>query len=1622
MFSKDLFNIFHSISETNFSLYTPEQAKEMSVAQISIQDSKDKDGNFILNGIYDPRLGVSRETCKICNKRYLDCQGHLGHIELQQIVYNPLTYGFAVKIFKTQCQSCHKLRITDKNLLIFTTKFACIRAGLISIAQDAQEMSEDQLNKAITMAEDVLLQNPIYQQTQMLEQLYQQTIKELFSSKGKCPHCKNISAKLIEQKCVKIFRVDLEEAAIDLNTDGKEKDTSYTFILPGQVLEEIEFCFQNHNKLMTFIFGQEFIPSSLFLKNLLVLPNKLRQIQFLNGREAANQISSNLAKIVQANNGIGVGNDKNQLFYQVVQLQLLVNSYIDSSYSETNQLQGIKQRLEKKTGLFRQNIQGKRVNFAARSVISPDINLSTTEIGIPDYFAKTLTFPEPVNQYNLEYLQSLVKNGKNYPGANMIEFSYGKRIDLTNLSNEQLEAQSKLLAQFEPQTTVFVHRHVMPGDPMIFNRQPSLHRLSMLVHRARILPGHSKTIRFHYANCNGYNADFDGDEMNVHMPQSYLQVADALQIALNDEHYISSTGGNPQRGLIQDSVVGGILLTKLDSFYDSNKFQQLCWVGCSHISREQSSITLKNKIELLQGKNKVTNANPFSAMTDTKFIGTYDGEKVLRSNGDNFGYLADDFNLLYCSQEKVSKDNYCQKILVLDNQAEIILPQPAIMFPGPIYTGKQVVSVLLSLLCKDQFINIKSGNTLPASTWGIHGKVECQTQVINNELVTGLIDKKHIAAAANGLTHSIQEIFGGLSAGMFLTAYGRLTAFILQQRGFTCSLEDMILTHTADQNRTNIYNSMTQIGLNSSKQFLNSDTNDIVALKAGLQYELQKDNKAGARYDSVMQGSAMDITSQLASACHPSKLTTTLPRNSLAFMILTGAKGSSVNLQMITSCLGQQSLEGRRVPMTVTGRTIPCYRPFDNIDFLPGGYVYDRFLTGIRPQSFFFHHQAGREGLIDTAVKTATSGYFQRCIVKSVEGLTVRYDGSVRDADGSIVQKLYGGDGLDPTKVSMLENFDFQQRNSQVYQQTQQIQSDSQWNSSSVSNLQKIKQLVDQVTLEQLLSSPLKFEKQLSKLQKYYCKIFGQELEGEILLLKIQQILQQLDTKPLNDILSPYSNFGVTSVGFKNKLEGYIDSNPSQLISTKHTQLTNNFEVSNKEAEKVAYTKYARALMAPGEAVGVLAGQSIGEPSTQLTLNTFHLAGHGAANVTLGIPRLREIVMAAAKTPKTPLITLQCKDKTAAEYIKTKFNTLYLSDIVTHISTSEKVRDQSRQYEVILSIDKESVQNTYYTTMEQFNESIKTVFLQQLVKSVNKIIEQQRQNEIKQGEIQVIKKVKVVEDGVASDQDGDDKSEKSAKDESSESEVSQEESSSNEKLIEVFDEITNNKQHITNQQDFILNGSQLTKFSKKNVTLNKLSIVDNKVTVSFSVGLSRQLLILSLIEELIYNVIIKKIPGINTCFIRLNNNQYFVDIEGNNISIINELSNQLHYFDQMKCNDIYKILNTFGVEAAREAIINEVHSVFDVYHISVDKRHLSIVADFMTQDGQYRSFNRGGMQQLPHILLKASFEVTGGVMAQASIFSKTDNMNTASAAITVGQEIPCGTGAFQLLQIFEETQ
>lgn len=807
--------------------------------------------------------------------------------------------------------------------------------------------------------------------------------QEAFHDQGQRKRRAEMGVKTPEAESESIMDEDEidEEKSTPAKTSSASKTASQQrYVLSTEVHNHLRRLFRREKGIMKTIFQSRTASDvasadMFFIEYLVVPPTKFRPPSKVGGETHEAVQNELLGKILQSTLRIRDLNQKleemktdkastksvefrqllRQLSNMFVTIQDDVNAFIDSTKSTQGGGRlpppGIKQLLEKKEGLFRMHMMGKRVNYAARSVISPDPNIETNEIGIPPVFAVKLTYPEPVSAYNFEEMRKCVINGPTvWPGATHIEKEDGTLVALHTMTLEQRTALANqlLTPSFGASATnKKVYRHIRNQDVVIMNRQPTLHKASMMGHKVKVLPG-EKTLRLHYANTNAYNADFDGDEMNMHFPQNENARAEALLLANTDSQYLVPTSGKPLRGLVQDHIVTGVWMTNKDTMFSREQYHQLVYGTL----RPEDGHTTTNRI--------------------------------------------------------------------------LTVP-PAIIKPVPRWTGKQIITTILLNIkpLNTPGLNLVSKDKIDDRYWG-EGSIEGTVMLRNGEMLTGVLDKSQFGASEFGFVHSVHEIYGPSVAGKLLSVLGRLFTKYVQFRGFTCGMDDLRLTADGNQWRVDILAAAKDVGSKIATEVVNMPE-DTKANDAELRRRLEdvlRDGDKSAVMDAVAQKHVNAVTSEVVARCIPDGTLKSFPKNSFMSMVLSGAKGSNVNLSQIMCMLGQQALEGRRVPVMISGKTLPSFKAFDTTA-KSGGYIASRFFTGIKPQEFYFHCMAGREGLIDTAVKTSRSGYLQRCLIKQLEGVKTEYDNTVRDSDGSLVQFLYGGDAVEVNQESHLMNFDF---------------------------------------------------------------------------------------------------------------------------------------------------------------------------------------------------------------------------------------------------------------------------------------------------------------------------------------------------------------------------------------------------------------------------------------------------------------------------------------------------------------------------------------------------------------------------------------------------------------------
>lgn len=1226
-----------------------------------------------------------------------------------------------------------------------------------------------------------------------------------------------------------------------------------------------------------------------------------------------------------------------------VQIQQQINMLLDQNHTggarTQNNPPGIKQMLEKKAGLFRQNMMGKRVNFCARSVISPDYNIDTNEIGVPLYFATRLMYPEPVTDYNLNWLRKLVINGPlQHPGATAVEDQDGNIVHLSAKNAAQRMGIAKTLAKptldsiyGAPQSVKRVYRHLVDGDLLILNRQPTLHKPSMMVHKARVL-GKEKTIQMHYANCATYNADFDGDEMNIHFVQNELARAEARTIAITDEQYIIPKDGSPIRGLIQDHIVAGVKLTQRDTFLTRSQAQQILYPAA----------------------------------------------------------------------------------WTMDRRGRVDLPEPAILKPVPLWTGKQLITALLANMTKGRpALNLTSKEQIPDDMWG-KDSGEGTVIISENELLTGVIGKKQVGNKAHGLVHAVYEIYGAEMAGKLLSGIGRLFSLFLQFVGFTCGMDDMILSSKTDLARWQLRKETSEGGIVQAAIFtgiapesakeIDPSMEPIILERLG--HLISTDQEEYDKWDQHMIRYSGGVTSRTIDICLPAGQLKPFPANNLAMMTVSGAKGSRVNQSMMSCLLGQQELEGKRPPLMPTGRPLPMFEPYDP-DPAGQGFIASRFLSGYTPAEYYFHCMAGREGLIDTAVKTSRSGYLQRCLIKHMESLTVQYDHTVRDtSDGAVIQFHYGEDGVDVMRTGWLTEFNFLSDN--------------------------FKALASKVDPEEAREKmQLVPSKDVRKLQR----------------------AQKKKTELPDTLLSRYSPgayLGSVSEAFEAKLNKYIADNAKRFSADADSKKL------HPDAFKLnMYTKYMTSLAAPGEVVGVIAAQSIGEPSTQMTLNTFHLAGRGDVNVTLGIPRMRELIMTAGNTIKTPSMTLALKDgidRDRGQKIANNMCRVVLGDVLEETLVKESLDNRSGQYMRVYDVQfvfKNDTDARFDLPVSKLFYRLENFFIPSLVNSITRRLKIKSKRVVMGSESAMdFKFVDELVSGRAGEDAGDDAGADDAAEDraarTNKTEADHDEDGlrrgrknrerdyddSDDELVAGKDTAGAADQAAEDGEgsepdEAEEKGSEKKKRSFVEELMAKSSLVEKyessrekrSINITLVVAADKpKINMIELAGEMGRTHIIRSVPGISrTVLLKQDKNSSVSQIQTQGLNL-HHIWRMSDVFDLTKLytNDVDTVRKYYGIEAARNSLKSEINGVFKAYGISVDGRHLSLVADYMTHEGEIRPMNRTGFATNVSPFLKMSYETTMKFLTDATLFGEYDRMTSPSANIVVGGPVRAGTGMFDV--------
>ncbi|TPX15815.1 uncharacterized protein E0L32_000149 [Thyridium curvatum] len=1135
------------------------------------------------HGPLDTRLGTSSKskTCDTCHQKLAFCSGHFGHIRLPLPAFHIGYLRFIMTILQNICKDCGCVLLTEPEKRMYLKELR--RPGL------------DNMRRTLICKK----------------------INEVCKKVKECPYCKAVNGTIKKLGVLKLAHdrfaaFNRSTSAKKIPPESKVKfDNSFSAAkkYTPELEKHIRKAFEDLSPLRVLNLFKKVSPSDcellgldpaegrpeMFLWQYLPAPPIcIRPSVAQDNASTEDDLTTKLAEIVQISGLIRASLAKGTPIGTIMELweflQLQIAMYVNSEVPGLAQpgfgktTRGFCQRLKGKQGRFRGNLSGKRVDFSGRTVISPDPNLGIDQVAVPILVAKNLTYPERVNHNNIEKLKKCVINGPyEWPGA--IQVLQRKNDDVPYYKSQLKWVDDREEIARTLKAGDIVERHLEDGDIVLFNRQPSLHKLSIMSHLVKVRPW--RTFRLNECVCTPYNADFDGDEMNLHVPQTEEARAEAITLMGVKHNLATPKNGEPIIAATQDFITAAYLISSKDRFYTRREFAYIC---------------------------------------------------------------------MHMTEATVHLD----------------IPPPAILKPQALWTGKQVFSMLMrpnketnvkvNLDAKCREYKPRPGecpDMCPNDGWLV---------IRNSEVMCGRMDKSTVGGGKkDSIFYVILRDFGPDAAVIAMNRLAKLCARFLGNRGFSIGVYDVF--PPAELN----------VGKEALVKSANAECDKLITLfKEG---RLEK--AAGCNPEQTLENAISGILSRVRQQAGQ-KCNETLSRNNAPLtMAKSGSKGSDINVAQMVAVVGQQIIGGQRVPDGFQDRSLPHFHK--NARQPPSkGFVKNSFYSGLVPTEFLFHAISGREGLVDTAVKTAETGYMSRRLMKSLEDLSTQYDHSVRTSGGGIVQFQFGADRLDPVNMEGA---------------AKPVHFDRTWTHAENLTLDNSEPslLPDQVM--EICNTMLNAERN---------RCIRRDLVTNKILPYNDDSDKSLDwqegKRNFIETVHAYVKARAEKIAKIRKMSGLevnnheasmdLDGHDEEWAMERRTELVAKVSKSTlKLFIKLCLDKYEAAQVEPGHAVGAVGAQSIGEPGTQMTLKTFHFAGVAGMSITQGVPRIKEIINASKKI-STPVIECPLQNNKqieAARIVKGRIEKTYVSDVLRFIEDEWEAGGGK----IILKIDREALQDMH---------------------------------------------------------------------------------------------------------------------------------------------------------------------------------------------------------------------------------------------------------------------------------------------------------------------------------------
>ena len=978
---------------------------------------------------------------------------------------------------------------------------------------------------------------------------------------------------------------------------------------------------------------------------------------------------------------------------------------------------------------------------------------------------------------------------------------------------------------------------------------------------------------------------FDGDEMNLHMPQDPESESELRNLAAVPYQIISPANNSSIIGIYQDSMLGSYRFT-----------------------RENIDFTQKEAMNLLMMFNKV---NP-----DTL-------KKKRNERVSNFEILS---QILPPMSLKVKNKQFDPDTEKSDTSNNVI-------------------------------------------------------EIIDGKYIRGQMDKGILGSGTKGLIHRVCNDFGNMASADFIDDLQNIITEYMKQSSFSVGISDLITDSTTNEKIISI---------------ISEKKTDVKNLIDQVQIGVFENN-SGKTNEEEFETKINNILGKAQNDAGRIALNNLSKDNRFVVMFNAGSKGSEINIQQMTACLGQQNVDGKRIPYGFEHRTLPHFTKYDD-SAIARGFVESSYINGLSPQELFFHAMGGRIGLIDTAVKTSTTGYIQRRLIKGLEDLMVNYDMTIRTNKGKIVQFSYGEDSVDTVKVENQDLPIVDMSIQDIYAHFAVI--DDKVKTKALSGMFVKSAYARHKKQEEGLTTKCKqyidmFIDARSEIIKY---VFNNKSDRTVRVpvafsYIIQNVIGQqgINKNSLVDI-TMFEAFELIEATFS-KLEKIIYAPPTKLfkilyyyyLSPKELLMNKRF---NKKSLDVLLEKiildYKRSIVAPGEMVGMIAAQSIGEPTTQMTLNTFHFAGVASkSNVTRGVPRIEEILALSASI-KNPSLTVYLKQDEQTD--KDKANTI------------QYMLEHTKLEEVVKSIDICFDPDDLNTLIEEDKETMAEY--RDFESMIDSCLETS-------GQAEEVEKSKWI---IRMEMDPEVMLEK------------------NITMDDINFTLNNTYKEEISCVYSDYNSDKLVFRIRMNNILKNASNRINKKTKLNPLDQSDQIYILKNFQDQLLNgIVLRGVKNINKVILRKVKDNliekggaykrediWVLDTIGTNLLDVLGLD----YIDSNRTlsNDIMEIFDVLGMEAARQCIYNELSEVLEFDGAYVNAHHMGLLCDRMTFSHKMISIFRHGINNDDiGPIAKASFEETPEMFLKAARHAELDTMRGISANVMCGQEGLFGTAVFQVV-------